>query len=45
MKTRTLTILSITLLATLLIGAGAIIVYSQVKEVKLNVAWDPKPTH
>ena len=41
MKPRKLTLISITLLATLLIGAGAILVTSQ-KPVGANVAWKPK---
>jgi len=40
MKTRTLTLLSLSLLATLLIGAFALNVYSA-KELKLKVKWKP----
>ncbi len=41
MKTRTLTLISITLLTTLLLGAVAINVLSQPKELKLKVKWKP----
>lgn len=41
MKTRKITLLSITLLATIILGAGAILVLPQ-KPVGANVAWKPK---
>ena len=42
MKTRKLTLLSIALLATLLIGAAAINVLWGAKELKLKVKWKPR---
>jgi hypothetical protein len=41
MKPRKLTLISLALLATLLIGAGAVIVLSP-KPVGANIKWDPK---
>ena len=41
MKPKKLTLISITLLAILLIGAGVVVVLSQ-KPVGANVKWDPK---
>jgi hypothetical protein len=42
MKTRGLTLLTVALLSTLLLGAGALLVLTAQEVIGANVAWDPK---